>query len=97
MNDYILDISIIVKGITTLTITIFENERQDISSISLSSNTLGMLFFLDKEDFEPIAFQDKLQNIVVQNYGAIFKYNLFYTWFKKKWSSKALFYCIHTK
>lgn len=56
MNDYILDISIIIKGITTLTITIFENERQDISSISLSSNTLGMLFFLDKEDFEPIAF-----------------------------------------
>ena len=60
MNDYILDISIIIKGITTLTITIFENERHDISSISLSSNLLGMLFFLDKEDFEPITFQDKL-------------------------------------
>lgn len=60
MNDYILDISIIIKGITTLTTTIFENERHDISSISLPPNTLGMLFFLDKEDFEPIAFQDKL-------------------------------------
>lgn len=60
MNDYILDISIIIKGITTLTITTFENERHDISSISLPSNPLGMLFFLGKEDFEPIAFQDKL-------------------------------------